>query len=341
MIAGATGSGKSVLINTMIVSFLYKSSPEQVRMIMIDPKVVELNVYNGIPHLLIPVVTDPKKAAGALNWAVQEMIRRYSLFAEKGARDLQRYNQLIVEEEDAEKLPQIIIIIDELADLMMAEPNEVEDSICRLAQMARAAGMHLVIATQRPSVDVITGVIKANIPSRIAFAVSSQVDSRTILDMGGAEKLLGRGDMLFNPSGVSKPLRVQGAYVTENEVEKVIEFIKQRHQDVDYDSEVLSNVNSFEIASKKGKSGEDEGDDEYSERHYDALLLEAAEVVYDTGQASISMVQRRLRVGYARAARLIDEMEELGIVSPSTGSKPRDILKSRADATATIEQYRG
>ena len=343
LIAGATGSGKSVCINTIIISILYKSPPEQVRMIMIDPKVVELNVYNGIPHLLIPVVTDPKKAAGALNWAVQEMIRRYSLFAEKGARDLHRYNLLISEEEDAEKLPQIVIIIDELADLMMAAPNEVEDSICRLAQMARAAGMHLVIATQRPSVDVITGIIKANIPSRIAFAVSSQVDSRTILDIGGAEKLLGRGDMLFNPSGANKPLRVQGAYITEIEVEKVVEFIKEQHKEVDYDSEVISNVNAFELLSKgKGKgSDDDDGDSEYSERHYDTLLMDASDVVYDTGQASISMVQRKLRVGYARAARLVDELEELGIVSPSTGSKPRDILKTRIDATTTIEQYRG
>ena len=348
MIAGATGSGKSVCINSLIVSILYKASPDQVRMIMVDPKIVELKVYNGIPHLLIPVVSDPKKAAGALNWAVQEMVRRYNLLAEKGARDIHRYNQIVEGEEDGEKLPQIIIIVDELADLMMVAPNEVEDSICRLAQMARAAGMHLVIATQRPSVDVITGVIKANIPSRIAFAVSSQVDSRTILDMAGAEKLLGRGDMLFDPSGASKPLRVQGAYVSENEVEKIVEFIKQQYKTTEYDSDVLSNVNSFELTTKKGRGGsssasadEDGGDDEYSERQYDALLMDAMDVVYDTGQASISMVQRKLKVGYARAARLVDELEELSIVSPSTGSKPRDILKSRADATATIEQYRG
>jgi S-DNA-T family DNA segregation ATPase FtsK/SpoIIIE len=341
LIAGATGSGKSVCINTMIISILYKSSPENVRMLMIDPKVVELNVYNGIPHLLIPVVTDPKKAAGALNWAVQEMMRRYALFAEKGARDLHRYNELIADEEGTEKLPQIVIVVDELADLMMTAPNEVEDAIFRLAQMARAAGMHLVIATQRPSVDVITGVIKANIPSRIAFAVSSQVDSRTILDVSGAEKLLGRGDMLFNPSGANKPLRIQGAYITENEVEKVVEFIKQQGQEVDYDDEVLENVNSYELPGKKGKGGsdEDEGDSEYSERKYDALLKDAAEVIFETGQASISMVQRRLRVGYARAARLVDEMEELGIVSPSVGSKPRDILKTKLDALQTINQY--
>lgn len=341
LIAGATGSGKSVCINTMIVSILYKSSPDNVKMIMIDPKVVELNIYNGIPHLLIPVVTDPKKAAGALNWAVQEMMRRYTLFADKGARDLHRYNELIADDEEAEKLSQVVIVVDELADLMMTAPNEVEDAIFRLAQMARAAGMHLVIATQRPSVDVITGVIKANIPSRIAFAVSSQVDSRTILDVGGAEKLLGRGDMLFNPSGAIKPLRIQGAYITENEVEKVVEFIKQQGQEAEYDSDVMSNVNSYELPGKKGRGASDEngGDDEYSERKYDALLKDAAEVVFETGQASISMVQRRLRVGYARAARLVDEMEELGIVSPSTGSKPRDIIKTRLDAMQVIEQY--
>ncbi len=350
LIAGATGSGKSVCINTIIISILYKSSPEHVKLMMIDPKVVELNGYNGIPHLLIPVVTDPKKAAGALNWAVQEMIRRYSLFAEKGARDLHRYNQLIDDEEEderGEKLPQIVIIIDELADLMMAAPNEVEDSICRLAQMARAAGMHLVIATQRPSVDVITGLIKANIPSRIAFAVSSQVDSRTILDMGGAEKLLGRGDMLFNPSGANKPIRLQGAFITESEVENVVEYIKTQQEETLYDDTVLSTVNSYELPTKgKGRGGsgsgsDDDGDDEYSERQYDTLLLDAANVIYDTNQASITMVQRRLRVGYARAARLVDELEELGVVGPSTGSKPREILKSRNDATATIEQYRG
>jgi S-DNA-T family DNA segregation ATPase FtsK/SpoIIIE len=342
LIAGATGSGKSVCINTMIVSILYKSSPDNVRMLMIDPKVVELNVYNGIPHLLIPVVTDPKKAAGALNWAVQEMMRRYALFADKGARDLHRYNELIADDEEAEKLPQIVLVVDELADLMMTAPNEVEDAIFRLAQMARAAGMHLVIATQRPSVDVITGVIKANIPSRIAFAVSSQVDSRTILDVSGAEKLLGRGDMLFNPSGANKPLRIQGAYITENEVEKVVEFIKQQGQEAEYDDDVLSNVESYELPGKKGSkgsSGEDGGDDEYSERKYDAMLKDACEVVYETGQASISMVQRRLRVGYARAARLVDELEELGIVSASTGSKPRDILKTKLDALQTIDQY--
>ena len=344
LIAGATGSGKSVCINTLVVSILYKSTPEQVRVLMIDPKVVELNVYNGIPHLLIPVVTEPKKAAGALNWAVQEMLRRYQLFAEKGTRDLHRYNELVADDPETEKLPQIVIIVDELADLMMAAPNEVEDSICRLAQMARAAGMHLVIATQRPSVDVITGVIKANIPSRIAFAVSSQVDSRTILDMGGAEKLLGRGDMLFNPSGANKPIRIQGAYVTETEVEDVVDFIKQQEHDASYDDDVIKNVNTYELPVKKGRGGssssdEDGGEDEYSERNYDALLKDAAEVVYETGQASISMVQRRMRVGYARAARLVDEMEELGIVSPSVGSKPRDIMKSRNEAMQIIEQY--
>lgn len=312
LIAGATGSGKSVCINTLIISILYKATPEEVRMIMIDPKVVELNTYNGIPHLLIPVVTDPKKAAGALNWAIQEMTNRYKMFAEKSVRDMVRFNE-IASQNGEKKIPQIIVIIDELADLMMVAPNDVEDAICRLAQMARAAGIHLVIATQRPSVDVITGIIKANIPSRIAFAVSSQIDSRTILDMGGAEKLLGRGDMLFSPVGASKPIRVQGAFVSEKEVEDIVGFIK-KHIEPDYNNDILE-----EIAA---------GDDPvvHESSDCDQLLPNAIEIVIESGQASISMIQRRLRVGYARAARLIDEMEIRGIVSGFDGSKPRNVL---------------
>jgi len=284
---------------------------------MIDPKVVELSTYNNIPHLLVPVVTDPKKAAGALNWAVQEMTSRYKLFADKGVRDMPRYNEL-AEQTGEMKLPQIVVIIDELADLMMVAPNDVEDGICRLAQMARAAGIHLVIAIQRPSVDVITGVIKANIPSRIAFAVSSQTDSRTILDMGGAEKLLGRGDMLFYPSGAAKPIRVQGAYLSEKEVEDIVEYIKGQVEP-DYNQDIIE-----EIASANEFPN---GDQET----YDELLPNAIEIVVDSGQASISMIQRRLRVGYARAARLIDEMEKRGIVSGFDGSKPRNVLITKED----------
>jgi len=313
LIAGATGSGKSVCVNTLIVSILYNASPEEVKMLMIDPKVVELNHYNGIPHLIVPVVTDPRKAAGALNWVVQEMTNRYKLFAEKGARDLERYNDL--HENNVEKLPKILVIIDELADLMMVAPGEVEDAICRLAQMARAAGIHLVIATQRPSVDVITGVIKANIPSRVSFAVSSHIDSRTILDMGGAEKLLGRGDMLFYPVGFNKPIRVQGAYVSEKEVESVVNHIKTQIKQPQYDEAVVDEINSsFEIDSTKAS---------------DELLPQAIEIALDMEQISISMIQRRLRVGYARAARLIDEMEARSIVSGADGSKPRNVLISR------------
>lgn len=318
LIAGATGSGKSVCINSLITSILYKASPDEVRLIMIDPKVVELSIYNGIPHLLIPVVTDPRKAAGALNWAVQEMGSRYKKFAKKGVRDFERYN-----EQTDDKLPLIVIIIDELADLMMIAPGEVEDAICRLAQMARAAGIHLVIATQRPSVDVITGVIKANITSRIAFAVSSQTDSRTILDMGGAEKLLGKGDMLYYPSGANKPIRVQGALITENEVESIVNCIKNQNEGPKYQMEVL------EETAADQDSSESSFDDE--------LLPDAIEVVVDAGQASISMIQRRLRVGYARAARLIDEMEVRGIVSGFDGSKPRNVLITKEEFE---EQYK-
>jgi DNA segregation ATPase FtsK/SpoIIIE, S-DNA-T family len=317
LIAGATGSGKSVCINTLIISLLYKYSPESVKLLMIDPKVVELNVYNGIPHLLIPVVTDPKKAAGALNWAVNEMTRRYKLFAENGVRNIEGYNELANKGRINEKLPLIVIIVDELADLMMVCPNDIEDYIGRLAQMARAAGMHLVIATQRPSVDVITGVIKANIPSRISFAVSSQIDSRTILDSSGAEKLLGKGDMLFYPVGESKPLRIQGAFISEEEVEKVVGFIKSQKSDLEYKTEILEHLNS--------DSSEDEDGDA------DELLNEAIRIVVETGQASTSLLQRRLRIGYNRAARIMEQLEEEGVISGRDGSKPRQILVDKSE----------
>ena len=316
LIAGATGSGKSVCINCIIVSILYKSAPDEVKLLLIDPKVVELGVYNGIPHLLIPVVTDPKKAAGALGWAVQEMVNRYRLFAEKNVRDIRGYNDLMARTGEQPIMPQIVIVIDELADLMMVAPNEVEDAICRLAQMARAAGMHLVLATQRPSVDVITGVIKANIPSRISFAVSSQVDSRTILDMAGAEKLLGRGDMLLHPVGKPKPIRIQGANITDEEVERVVAYVKSQG-DAEYDDDIIEEINN------DGSHADSDGDDN------DELLPQAVELVIDAGQASVSFIQRKFRVGYARAARIIDQMEARGIVSGYEGSKPRQVLITR------------
>ncbi len=316
LVAGATGSGKSVCINSIIVSLLYKASPSEVKLLMVDPKVVELGIYNGIPHLLIPVVTDPKKAAGALNWAVQEMVNRYKLFAEKGVRDIKGYNAIVKPESNEEPLPHIVIIIDELADLMMVAPNDVEDAICRLAQMARAAGMHLVIATQRPSVDVITGVIKANIPSRIAFAVSSQVDSRTILDMAGAEKLLGKGDMLFYPVGEPKPIRVKGTFVSDKEVESVVEYIKAQGA-AEYNENIIEELNS-----EKETHEEDPGDN-------DELLPQAVELVVEAGQASVSLIQRKFKVGYARAARIVDQMEARGIVGGFEGSKPRQVLISK------------
>lgn len=323
LIAGSTGSGKSVCINSLIVSLLYKSTPQEVRFLMIDPKVVELGIYNGIPHLIVPVVTDPRKAAGALGWAVTEMLRRYQQFAANNVRDLNSYNRLAQERNyideqgmRMEHMPQIVIIIDELADLMMAAPNEVEDSICRLAQMARAAGMHLVIATQRPSVDVITGIIKANIPSRIAFAVSSQVDSRTILDMGGAEKLLGRGDMLFSPIGNNKPTRVQGCFIDDREIEAVVEFIRQAAF-AEYDEGVMEEIERGGAQEQSGDSDSPEGD---------PMIPEAVRCVVEAGQASTSLLQRRLRLGYARAGRLVDEMEQMGVVGPHEGSKPRQVL---------------
>jgi S-DNA-T family DNA segregation ATPase FtsK/SpoIIIE len=314
LIAGTTGSGKSVSINTLIASIIYKASPAEVKLLMIDPKVVELGVYNGIPHLLIPVVTDPRKAAGALNWAVTEMTRRYKLFADCNVRDISGYNDY-AKEDGLSPLEKIIIIIDELSDLMMVAPHDVEDAICRLAQMARAAGMHLVVATQRPSVDVITGLIKANIPSRIAFATSNQIDSRTILDMTGAEKLLGRGDMLYLPVGASKPTRIQGAFISDKEVEHVVEYIKSGI-DMEYDEDILETIEN----GTSEKNSKDDADDN------DILLPDAIEVVVECGQASVSLIQRRLKVGYSRAGRLVDQMEARGIVGPHEGSKPRQVL---------------
>ena len=319
LIAGSTGSGKSVCINTIIASIIYNAKPSEVKFVMVDPKVVELSVYNGIPHLLIPVVTDPKKAAGALAWAVQEMDDRYNKFAEKGVRDLKGYNKAIEKENEYAKLPQIVIIIDELADLMMVAKNDVEDAICRLAQKARAAGMHLVIATQRPSVDVITGLIKANVPSRIAFAVSSQVDSRTILDCVGAEKLLGKGDMLFFPSGAPKPSRIQGAFVSDDEVEKIVSFIKSNGT-ATYSEDILE---SIENNNKSDKEIAETPDDDT-----DPFLMDAIQTVVETGQASTSFIQRKFKVGYARAGRIIDQMEERGVISGYQGSKPREVLMS-------------
>jgi S-DNA-T family DNA segregation ATPase FtsK/SpoIIIE len=318
LVAGATGSGKSVCINALIISLLYKYSPEDVKLLLIDPKVVELNVYNGIPHLLIPVVTDPKKSAGALNWAVNEMSRRYKVFAENNVRSIEGYNELANKGIVETKLPWIVIIIDELADLMMVSANDVEDYIGRLAQMARAAGMHLVIATQRPSVDVITGVIKANIPSRISFAVSSQIDSRTILDSAGAEKLLGKGDMLFYPLGEAKPLRIQGAFVSEEEVERVVNFIKNQKTELNYEKEIID-----EIEGSAGNKDDASAIDE--------LLNEAIRIVVENGQASTSLLQRKLKIGYNRAATIIEQMEERRIISGRNGSKPREILVSEAE----------
>lgn len=325
LIAGATGSGKSVCINSIIISLLYKSTPEEVKLLMIDPKVVELGVYNGIPHLLVPVVTDPRKAAGALGWAVTEMEKRYKIFAEHEVRNLQSYNQLAEKRDDLVKMPHIVIIVDELADLMMTAPNEVEEAICRIAQKARAAGMHLIIATQRPSVDVVTGLIKANIPTRIAFAVSSQVDSRTILDTGGAEKLMGRGDMLFYPVGAAKPTRVQGCFVSDDEVEAVVDYIKG-DANAEYDADVISEIDRQAVKEKQGKGAAADGEDAEG----DPMFLQAVECVVEAGQASTSLLQRRLKLGYARAARIVDEMEQKGIVGPYEGSKPRQVLLSKA-----------
>ncbi len=319
LIAGSTGSGKSVCINTIITSIIFNAKPSEVKLVMVDPKVVELSVYNGIPHLLIPVVTDPKKAAGALAWAVQEMDDRYNKFAGKGVRDLKGYNKAIEKEGGIGKLPQIVIIVDELADLMMVAAKDVEEAICRLAQKARAAGMHLVIATQRPSVDVITGLIKANIPSRIAFAVSSQVDSRTILDTVGAEKLLGKGDMLFFPSGAPKPSRVQGAFVSDEEVEKIVDFVKSNGT-ATYSEDILESIEN------NNKSDKELAQEQATDDDTDPFLMDAIQTVVETGQASTSFIQRRFKVGYARAGRIIDQMEERGVISGYQGSKPREVL---------------
>ena len=322
LIAGATGSGKSVCINSLIISLLYKYNPNEVKLLMVDPKVVELNVYNGIPHLLIPVVTDPKKAAAALNWAVNEMTNRYKLFADMGVRNMESYNELYNKGIIEQKLPYIVIIVDELADLMMVCPNDVEDYIGRLAQMARAAGMHLVIATQRPSVDVITGVIKANIPSRISFAVSSQIDSRTILDSSGAEKLLGKGDMLYYPVGESKPLRVQGCFISEEEVEQVISFIKdEQGGGASYEEDIIEHINS---TADSGSSSSSDGNDDVDE-----LLDEVIKVVVEFQQASTSFIQRKFRVGFNRASRIMDQLEERHIISAKDGSRPRQVLVTK------------
>ena len=330
LIAGATGSGKSVCINTLIMSLLFKYKPEDVRMIMVDPKVVELSVYNGIPHLLIPVVTDPKKAASALNWAVAEMTDRYKKFAESGSRDLKGYNEKIMavrndpeipEDQKPEKLPQIVIIIDELADLMMVSSQEVEDAICRIAQLARAAGMHLVIATQRPTVDVITGLIKANVPSRIAFAVSSGTDSRTIIDMNGAEKLLGKGDMLFFPQGIPKPVRVQGAFVSDQEVSDVVDFIKQEMGEVEYSERIQQQVQAG--GGGEGSIG--------GAGNQDELFVEAGQLIIETEKASIGMLQRKFRIGFNRAARIMDQLADAGVVGPEEGTKPRKIIMTLAE----------
>ena len=321
LVAGSTGSGKSVCINTIIAGLLYRATPDEVKLILVDPKVVELSNYNGIPHLLTPVVTEPKKAASALHWAVAEMERRYKAFADSRVRDIKTYNA-----QAAEKMPYIVIIIDELSDLMMVAKVDVEDAILRLAQKARAAGIHLILATQRPSVDVITGIVKANIPSRIAFAVSSQTDSRTIIDMGGAEKLLGKGDMLFYPMGYNKPVRVQGAFVSDDELNKIVDFIIKQSIPVNYSEEVTEQELECD---NKGHNAEDAGSNASAE---DELFEDALSLVLDMGQASSSMLQRRFRIGYTRAARLVDTMEELGIVGQSVGSKPREVIMSRKEA---------
>lgn len=324
LVAGTTGSGKSVCMNSMIVSILYNAKPDEVKLLMIDPKQVEFTVYNGIPHLLVPVVSDPRKASGALAWAVGEMLRRYKMFSENNVRDIEGFNS-ICESIGQERMPQIVIFIDELSDLMMAAPHEVEDSICRLAQMARAAGMHLVIATQRPSVDVITGLIKANIPSRLTLKTSSQIDSRTIIDTVGAEKLLGNGDMLFYPVGIAKPVRIQGCFLSDKEVEKVVDFIKSQEQ-TSYDDEVIQEIERQAALDKKKNGGTAESSSEAGDSDADEMLPKAIEVVVENQMASTTLLQRKLKLGYARAARIIDELEQRGIIGPYEGSKPRKVL---------------
>ena len=329
LIAGTTGSGKSVCTNSLIVSILYKSTPEEVCFIMVDPKMVELAPYNGIPHLLIPVVTDPKKAAGALQWAVFEMMKRYKLFSEHGVKDLAGYNALARQDEELKTMPTVVVVIDELADLMLVAAKEVEESICRVAQMGRAAGMHLVIATQRPSSDVITGLMKANIPSRIAFAVASSLESRIILDTTGAEKLVGKGDMLYAPLGAGKPTRVQGCFITPEEIERVVGFVKTTGE-AEYSREVMDKIEQAVKEKEKGGGGKTSAEPAEAQEDGDELLPAAVEVVLETGQASVSMLQRRLKLGYSRAARLVDQMEERGIVGPFEGSKPRQLLIDKA-----------
>ena len=335
LIAGATGSGKSVCINTIIMSILYKAHPDDVKLIMVDPKVVELSVYNGIPHLMIPVVTDPKKAAGALNWAVAEMTDRYQKFAEYDVRNLKGYNEKVASIADIEdenkpkKMPQIVIIVDELADLMMVASNEVETAICRLAQLARAAGIHLIIATQRPSVNVITGLIKANMPSRVAFAVTSGVDSRTILDMNGAEKLLGKGDMLFFPQNYQKPLRVQGAFVSDKEVSDVVNFLKNQNGTTQYDPNIQEKMTQSENISMSISDSSNTADDK------DVLFTDVGKFLIESEKGSIGSIQRRFKVGFNRAARIMDQLEEAGVVGPEEGTKPRKILMSMEE----FEEY--
>lgn len=336
LIAGATGSGKSVCINTIIISLLYKASPDDVKLIMIDPKVVELSVYNGIPHLFIPVVTDPKKAAGALNWAVAEMTDRYNKFAQYNVRDLKGYNAKVesiadIEDENKpKKLPQIVIIVDELADLMMVAPGEVEDSICRLAQLARAAGIHLIIATQRPSVNVITGLIKANMPSRIAFSVSSGVDSRTILDMNGAEKLLGKGDMLFYPQGYQKPARVQGAFVSDQEVGAVVDFLSKQNPTTEYDKEIQEKIEAVKETTAAGAN---------TANDRDVYFADAGKFIIEKDKASIGMLQRVFKIGFNRAARIMDQLYEAGVVGEEEGTKPRKVLMSMEEFEQYIDEY--
>ena len=325
LIAGTTGSGKSVCMNSIIISLLYKASPEDVKLIMVDPKMVELGIYNGIPHLLIPVVTDPKKAAGSLQWAVTEMMRRYKAMSDAGVRDLESYNSIVEADGEGQKLPQVVVIIDELADLMLVAAKEVEESICRIAQMGRAAGIHLIIATQRPSADVITGLMKANIPSRIAFAVASAMESRIILDTQGAEKLVGKGDMLYAPIGTGKPVRVQGCFVSDAEVEAVATYVKE-HYMTSYDQTVMEEIERKAVQTGSGKTASADAEPSAEELDGDEMLPQAVDVILETGQASVSMLQRRLKLGYARAARIVDEMEEKGIVGPFQGSKPRTIL---------------
>ena len=337
LIAGTTGSGKSVCMNSLIISLLYKADPDEVKLIMIDPKMVELGVYNGIPHLYIPVVTDPKKAAGALQWAVTEMLKRYRLFSEVGVRNLSAYNTYL-EENGQSKMPNIVVVIDELADLMLVASKEVEESICRVAQMGRAAGVHLIIATQRPSADVITGLMKANIPSRIAFAVSSALESRIILDNSGAEKLIGMGDMLYAPIGCGKPQRIQGAFVSDEERDQIVSFIKEKAAP-QYSEDVMAQIEkAAEEKNSNGKKGDHEDVAEASE--YDELLPQAVDVIFDTKQASVSMLQRRLKLGYSRAARIVDQIEELGVIGPFEGSKPRQILITK-DQWLEMQTVRG